>query len=69
VEESKRATAYGIYHFFIGISSLPASLLMGFIWKTIGVKWAFSLGAIMALISAILALIYMGGEKRNISEL
>ncbi len=60
VEESKRGMAYGVYHFFIGISALPASLLMGFLWKTAGVKWAFGLGAFLALIAAFLALILMG---------
>jgi MFS family permease len=60
VEESKRGTAYGVYNFFIGIATLPASLLMGLIWKTVGTKWAFSFGAGMALIAALLAIILMG---------
>lgn len=59
VEESKRGTAYGVYNFFIGMATLPASLLMGFIWKTVGVQWAFSFGAIMALVAAVLAIILM----------
>ena len=63
VEESKRGTAYGVYHFFIGIAAFPASLLMGFLWKGIGVQWAFSFGAVMALVAAFLALILMGDEK------
>jgi len=65
VEESKRGTAYGAYHFFIGIAALPASLLMGLIWKSIGVQWAFSFGAAMALIAAFLAIILMGEETRK----
>jgi MFS family permease len=65
VEESKRGTAYGAYHFFIGIATLPASLLMGFLWKALGTKWAFSFGAIMALIAAFLAIVLMGEEKRK----
>ncbi len=60
VEESRRGTAYGAYHFFIGMTALPASLLMGFIWKAIGVKWAFSFGAVLALIAAFLASVLMG---------
>jgi len=68
VEESKRGTAYGIYNFFIGMAALPASLLMGLIWKTIGVQWAFSFGAVMALIAALLATILMGEQKRKESE-
>jgi MFS family permease len=59
VEESKRGTAYGTYHFFIGMATLPASLLMGLIWKTAGVTWAFSWGAMMALIAALFAMILM----------
>ncbi len=65
VEESKRGTAYGAYHFFIGIATLPASLLMGLLWKTVGTKWAFSFGAVMALIAALLALILMKDPKRH----
>ena len=65
VGEEKRGTAYGAYHFAIGIASLPASLLMGFIWKTAGVEWAFSFGAAMALIAAILALVWMGSPKSS----
>jgi MFS family permease len=65
VEAEKRGTAYGAYHFAIGISTLPASLLMGFLWKTIGVEWAFSFGAAMALIAALLAIVLMGDPKKR----
>jgi len=64
VEESRRGTAYGAYHFFIGIAALPASLLMGLIWKAIGVQWAFSFGAIMALIAALLAILLLGHQDK-----
>jgi MFS family permease len=66
VEESKRGTAYGVYNFFIGVATLPANLLMGFLWKAIGVQWAFSFGAAMALIAALLAIILMGEKKSKI---
>jgi MFS family permease len=65
VEESKRGTAYGVYYFFIGIAALPASLLMGFLWKALGVEWAFSFGAIMALSATLLALILLGGDQKK----
>jgi MFS family permease len=68
VDESKRGTAYGAYHFFIGIATLPASLMMGLIWKTIGVQWAFSFGAAMALIAALLAIILMGDHQTKIPK-
>jgi MFS family permease len=67
VEESKRGTAYGVYHFCIGMAALPASLLMGLIWKAIGVRWAFSFGAVMALIAALLALLLLGGQDKTLS--
>ncbi len=67
VEESKRGTAYGAYHFCIGIAALPASLLMGLIWKAIGIQWAFSFGAIMALIASLLAIILIREDKRKTS--
>lgn len=65
VEESKRGTAYGAYHFCIGIVALPASLLMGFLWKVVGVQWAFTFGAVMALIAALLAIILMGSDQKE----
>jgi MFS family permease len=65
VEESKRGRAYGVYNFFIGIAALPASLLMGLIWKMIGVQWAFSFGAVMAFIAALFAIILMGESRRK----
>jgi MFS family permease len=65
VEESKRGTAYGAYHFCIGIAAFPASLLMGILWKAVGVQWAFSFGAIMALIAAFLAIALMGDDRKG----
>jgi len=65
VEESKRGTAYGVYNFSIGMAALPASLIMGFIWKTIGVQWAFTFGAVMALIAALLAVLLMGNPPKE----
>jgi sugar phosphate permease len=49
------------------MAALPASLLMGVIWKTIGVQWAFSFGAILALIAALLAIILMRGQDKTVS--
>jgi MFS family permease len=65
VEESKRGTAYGAYHFCIGIAAFPASLLMGLIWKAIGVQWAFSFGAVMSLVAAFLAVVLMGSDQKE----
>ncbi len=65
VEEPKRGTAFGAYHFAIGVAALPASLLLGLIWKAAGVQWAFSFGAVMALIATVLAMILMREVRYN----
>jgi MFS family permease len=54
VQPHLRGTAYGIYHFSIGLSTLPASLLMGFLWETFGPSVAFRFGATFALAAALL---------------
>ncbi len=69
VEESKRGTAYGAYHFCIGIAALPASLLMGLVWKTWGIPWAFSFGAAMALIAAFLTILLMKNDSKGASNI
>ena len=38
VQPNLRGTAYGLYQFSIGISTLPSSLLMGLLWEKISPK-------------------------------
>jgi len=52
VPESHRGTAYGLYHGTIGLTALPASLIMGFLWETVGIRAAFGFGAAMAVFAA-----------------
>lgn len=54
VPEDLRGTAYGIYHLTIGISILPANLVMGALWQTFGIEVAFATGAGLALAAMIL---------------
>lgn len=57
VSEDVRGRAYGVYNFIIGIAALPASLIMGILWQTLGPQSAFIFGAILAsLASAVLLL-------------
>ena len=63
VPPNLRGTAYGLYHFSIGLSALPASLLMGFLWETLSPEAAFRFGAIMALTAAGLLWIAIKEEK------
>lgn len=54
VPENLRGTAYGIYHLTIGVSILPASLIMGALWQAFGIKVAFATGATLAMTAMIL---------------
>ena len=59
-----RGTAYGIYNFTISITVLPASLLMGLLWDTVGPRYAFLVGAGLAMTAIlILALAVREGRK------
>ena len=49
--EEKRATAYGIYHGAVGMTALPASLIFGWLWQSVGVNFAFCFGAGLALLA------------------
>ncbi|HEY0080539.1 MAG TPA: MFS transporter [Pyrinomonadaceae bacterium] len=57
VPADKRGTAYGLYNLAITIAVLPASLLMGALWKWYGAQVAFltsaALGALAALLLAL----------------
>ncbi|HET9983867.1 MAG TPA: MFS transporter [Longimicrobiales bacterium] len=48
-----RGTAFGAYHFAVGIAALPASLLFGEIWQHLGPEAAFLTGAGLALVAAL----------------
>ncbi len=74
VSENMRGTAYGTYHAVIGLLAFPSSLIAGILWQGVGI-WSgfgpsapFFFGGIMALIAAILMVIWMpktGLEKVN----
>ncbi|MBN2025460.1 MAG: MFS transporter [Actinobacteria bacterium] len=49
VPPEMRGSAFGIYNFTISITVLPASLLMGLLWDTIGPRYAFLVGACLAV--------------------
>ncbi len=57
VPEELRGTAFGIYNFIISVSLLPASLIMGLLWKEHGTNYAFVFGAAMSLIAVIILLL------------
>jgi MFS family permease len=65
VPSELRGTAYGLYNFVISVSLLPASLIMGLLWKVTGFNYAFVFGASMAAIAAIIILFVKAGENRR----
>jgi MFS family permease len=50
--ERLRGTAFGYYHFTVGVGALPASLIFGVIWQRFGVQAAFITGAALALVAS-----------------
>ena len=51
VPEEKRGTAYGLYHGVVGLTLLPASLIAGWLWQTVGPATPFYLGAGLAFVA------------------
>lgn len=53
VPQERRGAAFGWYYLAIGIGALPASLLFGLVWDKAGSPTAFTMGAILAAVSAV----------------
>ena len=53
-----RGTAYGTYNATLGLLDLPASLIAGLLWQAIGPSAPFLFGAGMALIAAVLLILW-----------
>ena len=65
VPAERRATAYGVFETAIGLALLPASLIFGFLWDSFSAAAAFSVGAGLSLLAAVVFLvtqIVMGRE-------
>lgn len=56
-----RGSAYGIYNFTVSITVLPASLLMGLLWSTVGARYAFLVGAGLALAAMVILILIPRG--------
>lgn len=54
VPAAQRGAAYGWYYLAVGIGALPASLMFGALWDRFGSPTAFSVGASLALVAALL---------------
>jgi len=54
VPADARGRAFGAFHASVGFAALPASLLFGILWKTLGSRVAFLIGAAIALLASVL---------------
>jgi len=61
VTDEKRATAFGLFNFAIGLGALPASILFGFLYSYFNLKFpgyggtvAFAFGALLAFIAMLM---------------
>jgi MFS family permease len=60
----RRGTAFGIYNAVLGVGSLAASLLFGWIWTRVSPPAAFYTGAALALTATLLLyLVFSSGES------
>ncbi|ACV25221.1 MFS transporter [Methanocaldococcus fervens] len=56
--EDIRATALGLFYTVVGLTSLPASLIAGYLWK-ISPEITFLYGGVLAIISSLLLLLFL----------
>jgi MFS family permease len=63
-QSERKGMAFGIYSFVVGISSLPASLMFGFIWQLFGSKFAFIFGSFLSILAG-LVLTFIVKEKQR----
>lgn len=67
-DANKKGTALGIYNAMLGITLLPASLIAGFLYDRVNSSVPFMFGSAMALLAAILMIVYMMTGNRGASE-
>lgn len=59
--DGARGRAFGAYNFLVGISAIPAGLLMGAVWELVSPRAALGLGAGLAA----LAMLFLVGWERS----
>jgi MFS family permease len=60
-----RGSAFGAYHFAIGLAALPASILFGALWQWVSPEAAFLTGAGLALAAAALLPLAVPAPRRE----
>ena len=59
-----RGTAFGIYYTALGLTLLPANLLMGFLWQKFGFQNALLVGSTLSLVSGLMLITMVRTEKK-----
>jgi MFS family permease len=59
IDKNKKGTGLGIYNALLGITLLPASLIAGLLYDKINSSVPFYFGAVTALISAVMMLVFI----------
>lgn len=65
VDRNKKGTGLGIYNALAGITLLPASLIAGVLYDKVNSRVPFYFGAVMAILSAILMLVYVYKYRKS----
>jgi len=63
VPKENIGTAYGFYNLSLGITTLPASVIFGLIWKAYSFRAAFLTGALISIVSSLMLLFLKFGKK------
>ena len=65
VAPNLRGTAFGCYHFIVGLGALPASIVFGFLWQTVSAEAAFLTGAALAVAASTLMFLSRKPEVKS----
>lgn len=65
VSKDLKGTGFGLYHAVLGVTLLPASLIAGILYDQVNSNAPFYFGATMALLAAVLMLIFTLIYKKN----
>ncbi|RLF54359.1 MAG: MFS transporter [Thermoplasmata archaeon] len=57
-EPKIRATALGVFHTLIGVTSLPAGIIAGYLWRSFSYSFTFLYSGLLAMVSSILLIFY-----------
>jgi MFS family permease len=60
-----KATAFGVYNTAVGLAMFPASLIGGWLWDHVSPSATFYFGAITAVLSAVLFVVYIAAIRRT----